>query len=424
MKRYFILPFLFLSCIAMAQGDKNFIDQDKDLLLDLLQLIKISHDLNGFIDEENDISALINEVESQELSSNVLFKNRNDFRNLRIQVDEMLQESQYLYNFKAKTPFVTSKMPINSSEPERLPACDFVTPTSTHVALGAKSTALTALSAAKYTCLESVLGENVSAVCVPLEIAAQATISGYDFAEFCSREGVYAFDFNTFETIKDLVNHMNVFIDDTKVSSRATATSTATLQNSLDDANTNINDAFPIINNNLNSILTGLDQSNQQADNINAQASSLLQRVQVNQIEIEGIAITTSDVQQLLIEDRIDTQALITALTNTQNSINTMSNETQSLLKKIENSQIEFVLARNPASANLIYQIPAFKGGLLDRAREILVRQLSVIESNGGNSVAARKLFDIGNSHYNNQEYKAAYTNYSLAYKALLESKF
>jgi hypothetical protein len=420
-----VLLSLLLTCLSfptLAKYDDQPIQQDKNLLIDLINLIELSHELNGFNDNKNDLSTLINNVETRNMDDIFLFKNRNNYQWMRSQIDEMIQEARFLFDLKEQEEQIG--ISTKDSDPIFLAACSAVTPASSYVALGAQKIADLAIKSAKFSCHQQVLGEDDSATCIPFEIIAQAAKSGYEFVEFCNREGVYAYDFSVFKIMKKMIEHMNEFIDDTQISSRATATSTEALQDALDGANTNLNESFPIINNKLNIALTGLNQSNNQVNNINAQATSLLQRVQINQLEIENTAISTSDVQQTLLEARSDTQAIISALSNSQTLMNEMSFETQALLKQNENSQIELVLASSTANANLIYQIPGFKGGLLDRAREILIVKMLAIDTAGGKISEAKDLFNTGNSHYNKQQYKSAYVQYSLAYKSLLESSF
>jgi hypothetical protein len=419
---------LFFICFSfLAIADKESVlpaNQDKNLILDLLLLSKMTQELNGFNVNDPKISELIRQVESQVNVASQLFEDRSQYQLFRRQVDQQLNESLSLIHLKDKERSNLNGINIKVIEPQLLPECSGVTPESTKAALLAKEIGVGILAATKYTCTQGALVGNAASGCIALEIIAQAVKATYEFTEFCSRGEIYAFDFSVFEIMRNMIEHMNTFIDDTNVASRATVASTVLLQDSLDDANTSVNNAFPIINTDLNTALIGLNQNIENINTINAQASSLLQRLQFNQIEIENIAITSSDLKQISVETRADTQALITSLNNLQDSLNAQNQETQLLLKKTENSQIEYAMLGSSAKANLVYQIPGFKGGLLDRTREILVTSLSAIETAGGNTVQARSLFVLGNSHYNNQQYKAAFAQYSLAYQALLESSF
>jgi len=412
----------FLSFPTLAKYDKKPIQQDKNLLIDLVHLIELSHELNGFKNNEINFATLIQNIETTNMEDMVLFTDRNNYQQMRSQIDEMIQEAGSLLDLKVQEE--PSRFENKDFLPDFLIACSAVTPESSYVALGAQKTADLAIKSAKFSCHQEVLGEDDSATCIPFEIVAQAAKSGYDFVEFCNREGVYAYDVTVFKIMKEMIEHMNEFINDTQVSTRATVSSTQELQNTLDNADTKLNNVLPIINNQLDTALTDLSQGNSLANNINAQATSLLQRVQINQIEIENTAISTSNVQQTLLESRSDTQAIILALSNSQTLINEMSTDLQALLKQNENSQIELALANNTANANLTYQLPGFKGGLLDRSREILIDKLTAIDSAGGNTFKAKNMFDAGNSFYNKQQYKAAYAQYALAYKALMESSF
>jgi hypothetical protein len=427
MKVFTSLLLVFVSCIALSQRNDTSVEQDKAILSDLYWLIQMNQELNGLNDNRDNVMGPMNVTTPINIDANniVLFKDRDKYQLWRQQIDEAILETTTLFlDFKTKRKYNSNDKDTKTIEPEILPECNGITPDTTRAALVAKEIAVGIIAGAKYTCNQGALVGNAASGCAPLEIVAQYAKSVYETAEFCSREKTYAYDFSVFDIMKNMIKHMNEFIDDTQVSSRATVESVATLQDSLDTANTSVNDAFPIISYDLNTALTGLNQSIQKTNTINAQATSLLQRVQINQIEIENSAITSSNVKQTLIEARTDTQNLINTLAHIQNLMNQMSNDTLSLLKESENSQIEYVMARDSAQANLIYQIPAFKGGLLDRSREILITKMSAIDTAGGDTSSSRSLFDIGNSHYNNQQYKAAYSQYSLAYQALLESSF
>lgn len=425
MRRSFIsLPLLFISNMVMAQGDKILASQDQILIMDLFLLIEESHELNGFIDDQADLSTIIEALQAQSTDATVIFNDRNTYHWLRSQVNELMLKTDSLNIQRDNNIFKSSSNAQFLSDPEPLPACTAVTPDSARVALGVHTAADKALKSAEFPCLQTVLAENLAANCIYFEVAAQTASSGYDFADFCYKESVYAFDFSTFDVIKDLVSYMNDKIDETKTSTRATATSTQDLQDSLDLANTNLNNNLPLLNNKLNTALSDLTSANNQANNINAQASSLLQRVQINQIEIENIALTSSDTQQLASEIRTDTLSLITSLDSIHSQINQSNSETKALIKVSNDSQIEMVLARNPAKANLTYQVPNFKGGLLDSVRELIATKIEVIQEAGGKTNLVEELFVSGNANYNNQQFKAAYINYSQAYQALKEVKF
>jgi hypothetical protein len=307
--------------------------------------------------------------------------------------------------------------------PDTLSYCVDVDPIDVELILATKFIADEAMAVAKWACLESVLGENTADVCTVLEVNAVAYEALYKFSEFCLKNQSYSENTAMFTIVKDIGGDLNSFVD-AKLSDQASQDSADLVQDGLDNANENMDEFFPSLDTSLITTLDELDMVNVQLNDISSKADSLLFRTQVNQIEIETIEITASDIQERSEEIRDDTQSLISSNQSLLNQLLALHAQTQTMAKITIQEQIESILARSTAIAPISFQTPASAGGQIESVREVLVSHLISISSLGGKVTVAQNLLSAGDADYNSGQFKSAYNNYSSAYKALQEVSF
>jgi hypothetical protein len=401
---------------SFSPENKNQAEQDRQLLLDNAYVID---ELNLIFGVKKDSLEQIvkSHFDNIDVDNMVVFSDRNDYFSHRGKVDDLMADVD-------KLKLRNSNKDVIISDPEHNSNCDDIDIVTTATALTAFIATKIRLAAIEFSCLQLVAGNNVAASCLVLEAINAYASEVFEHASFCTDDTNYSENTAMFETVKSIGDHMNDYLDETTISSRATQSSVDVVQDSLDDANSTLDQYLPLLDTNLITGLTDLDLANQQLYDINSQSDSLLFRVQVNQVEIESIEILTSDIQQRSEEIRDDTQGLILATTSMQSQLLTAHANTQALISQANNNKIEHVLARNSDKASVSYQLPASQGGLLEAARELLINKISNLEALGTKVNGAKKLLAAGDGDYNNGQYKSAYANYSNSYQALLAASF
>jgi hypothetical protein len=233
----------------------------------------------------------------------------------------------------------------------------------------AKEVANSVLAAAAWVCNEDILGENGSAACIPLAIAADIANGFYDAATFCSGEvAANQVDAN-FRRLDHIHNDLT---DDV-----------ATIVNN-DNAN-----AAAIVNN---------DNSNTAAivGNDNANTATIVTNDNAN---------TTT----IMNNDNANTTAIIA-------NANANKNELRDLILR---TQIEADLAMTDnAAVVMLYAVPTANGGYLDLVAAIVTDTIAKIQAAGGSVGNGPSILTSANAAKASGDFKGAYALYRKAYKA------
>ncbi len=413
-----LLCLVLLSNILTAQDLNKPIEEDlRQLLLDKLDLTDMVSESMGQSKSNPQLSDLRNKIENMSIEEIGLLTRHMDYQQLRLTTDDLLTTA-----YKNKDINTSNKV-IDFFKPDPSFGCDNVDPGDVILALANKFVSAEIVSAAKWACLETVFGENAAATCIAFQVIAFVDKGLFEVGEHCLKDQNSAVNTAMFSTVDSIGTNLNDFVDAT-ISSRATEESAQNVEDSVDSANSNMGDYFPVLDSNLTTALVNLDFANDQINNIHSQADSLLFRVQVDQIEIETIEVTTSDIQQRAEEIRDDTQSLILNMKTLLTSMTGLNKQSESMVDDIISEQIEFVLARPTTKAPLSFQIPASHGGQLEQVRELIITQLNSVAVFGADVSKVQASIRTGDDYYNSGQFKNAYTNYSTAYQTLLGVSF
>ncbi len=406
-----------LSLLAAETLENPSVD-GRELLLDLVEFSEAIDRLYGR-DADTRHGALRSKINAQALAGQSLPIDTQTHDALRARLQRLLAEAADL---QVQSENKTVEFPIAVPVPE----CTHVDPRDVEVALGGKLVAEEVIAYAKWLCHETVFGENNALACETPEILAHIITATFEFGHFCLGNRGEANIDATLETVRSVGEHLNENVDET-ITSRASQESLDDLQDSVDDAQDSLDEAnqsLDHLNDQTDTALIDLDQANTSLSTLLAQAESLLQRTQINQIEIENIELISSDVQQRAEEIRDDTQALIAGLNSLRGELLSLDLNTQQKIDAESRFQIEFMLSRVADKAPLAYQLPIAEGGVLESVREIVAGKIGTLSALGGDVTAAAQALSSGDGHYNNGQYKSAYSAYSQAYQLLQKTEF
>jgi hypothetical protein len=251
------------------------------------------------------------------------------------------------------TPGLPGPDPIDSG-------CDGVdiTPSTRYTQLIAKEVTNSILAAAAWVCNEDILGENGSAACVPLAIAADIANGFFDTSAWCAGEVTANEVDANFKRLDHIHSDLEGAI--TSIISNSNA-NTTTLFN-----NDNANRTLIINNDNVN--------RTQIINNDNANLATIISNANANKNELRDLILRT---------------------------------------------QIEADLAMVDGSVVVaLYETPTAAGGYLDLVTTIVTETLAHIQSAGGSVSNAQSFLDGANAAKAAGDFKGAYAAYRKAYKA------
>jgi hypothetical protein len=226
----------------------------------------------------------------------------------------------------------------------------------------AKETTNSILAAAAWVCNEDILGENGSAACVPLAIAADVANGFFDTSAWCAGE--------------------------------VTANQVDGNYRRLDHIHGDLENAITSIINNSNANTTTLLNNN------NANTTTLFNNDNANR----ALIINNDNTNRTLIINNIIANA------------NANKNELRDLILR---TQIEADLAMADSSAVVaLYETPTANGGYLDLVTTIVTDTLAHVQAAGGSVSSAQGFLDDANAAKAAGNFKGAYASYRKAYKA------
>ena len=221
-----------------------------------------------------------------------------------------------------------------------------------------KEVANAVLAAAAWACNEDILGENGSAACIPLAIAADIANGFFDTATFCAGE--------------------------------LTANQVDANFNRLDHIHNDLADALATIVNNDNTNAVSI------INNDNANRATIVTNDNANRVTIVN-------------NDNANTATIIA-------NANANKNELRDLILR---TQIEADLAMVDGSIVVaLYALPTANGGYLDLVRTIVTETIAHTESAGGSTSNALAFLASADAAKAAGDFKGAYALYRKAYKA------
>jgi len=222
----------------------------------------------------------------------------------------------------------------------------------------AKEVANAVLAAAAWACNEDILGENGSAACIPLAIAADVANGLFDTATFCAGEG--------------------------------TANQVDANYRRLDHIHTDLADALTTIVNTSNANTTSI------ITNDNTNTTNIVANDNTNR----AIIVTN---------DNANTATIIA-------NANANKNELRDLILR---TQIEADLASTDNAVTVtLYALPNASGGYLDLVQAIVTETIAHVQAAGGSVSNAVAFLNDANAAKAAGDFKGAYALYRKAYKA------
>jgi hypothetical protein len=233
----------------------------------------------------------------------------------------------------------------------------------------ARETTNSILAAAAWVCNEDILGENGSAACVPLAIAADVANGFFDTSAWCAGE--------------------------------VTANQVDGNYRRLDHIHNDIAGAITSIVDNDNQNTTSIINNN------NANTTTLFNNDNANRT----LVINNDNTNRTLVINN-DNANLATIIANA----NANKNELRDLILR---TQIEQDLsAPDSAIPVAIFETPTANGGYLDLVMSIVTDTIAKIQAAGGSTSNAQQFLNDANAARAAGDFKTAYASYRKAYKA------
>ncbi|MEO7274304.1 MAG: hypothetical protein ABIX28_23625 [Vicinamibacterales bacterium] len=222
----------------------------------------------------------------------------------------------------------------------------------------AKEVANAILAAAAWACNEDILGENGSAACIPLAIAADIANGLFDTATFCAGEGTA----NQVDANFRRLAH----IHDDLAEALTTIVNTSNANTAAIISNDNTNTSTIVTNDNVNRTLI--------VNNDNANLATILADASKNKNELRDLILRT---------------------------------------------QIEADLAMVDSAAIVeLYALPNANGGYLDLVKTIVTETIARVQAAGGGVSNSLAFLNDANAAKAAGDFKGAYVLYRKAYKA------
>jgi len=240
------------------------------------------------------------------------------------------------------------------------PGCNGVDITSgtRYTQLIAKEVTNSILAAAAWACNEDILGENGSAACIPLAIAADIANGFFDTSAWCAGE----FTANQVDANFNRLGH----IHDDLAAGITTIVTNDNVNTTTIVSNDNTNTANIVSNDNTNRTLI--------INNDNANFAAIILNANANKNELRDLILRTQ------IEQDLSTEA--------------------------------------SAVTVAIFALPASQGGYLDLVKTIVTETIAKVQAAGGNVSIAQPVLNEANAAKAAGDFKLAYTLYRKAYKA------
>jgi hypothetical protein len=299
----------------------------------------------------------------------------------------------------------------------------------------AKEVANSVLAAAAWVCNEDVLGENGSLACVPFAIAADVANGFFDTATFCagmvqSNEvdaiwaGLQGIENDVTAATTTIDNNANV--NTTTIVNNANANTATIVNNDNSNATTivsvaNANTATIVKNDNSNATtIVSVANANTATivKNDNSNATTIVSVANANTATI--VNNDNANTATIVNNDDANTATIVNNdNANTATIINNANANMNVLRDLILRTQIEQSLTVTDNGAQVaLFELPTAKGGYLDLVTTIVTQTIANIQAAGGSVGNAASFLTAANAAKAAGQFKTAYFNYKLAYKA------
>jgi len=312
------------------------------------------------------------------------------------------------------------------SEEVRPPVCKDASPEYALVLSATAAAAELLLAELEYVCFQQDGGFNAGLACTAVEVFSSLANHAYELESFCLGETRTATADNSIELSKGIGEHLNEFVDEVALSTRAT-------QDALDAAQ----DDIDTIGANTQSVQGALDSGYSQ---LNSQAGLLMQaatdlgiklnqlaamlddinfRSAVNLAELQDLGERVADLQQRARLIQEDVETIKALVSDVGSSVAQLKGLLESDWSRQQRDRIAAdlgnTLANSPGHA-----LPSSAGGELELAREIVIAAISSLKALGTvDTSKASDLLKMADTSYNAGQYPDAYLLLKRAYQTL-----
>lgn len=297
------------------------------------------------------------------------------------------------------------------------------------VALGAQTVASIfeiIVGSQKFICLQEVLGENFALACTAFDIVRATASSVAQGENFCLAQKNLARNKAMLDLTQGIGEHLNTFVDETTLTSRAS-------QDALDAAQNDFND----IQSDTQDIQSSLDSGYAQLDaqtsaltmaiadlgnDLNGLASLLNDisfRSTVNLAFLDDASERVADLQERASDIQTDVETILTMVGSANETGSQLSTVLQNEWTRQQRDRIAADLGNTNAN-NPGHALPSSAGGELELAREIVINAIFGLQALGGvDTSEALSLVGAADDSYNTGQYAKAYLTLKQAYQSL-----
>jgi len=306
------------------------------------------------------------------------------------------------------------------------PECESATP---GLALGAQTVATVfevILGAQKYICLQEVLGENFAGICAVFDIARVTANSVAQGENYCLAQKNLARNKAMLNLTRGIGDHLNTFVDDVTLSSRASQDALDSAQNSFDHIQTESHDIQATLDSGYSqldaqstALMGAITDLGNEVNSLAALLDDINFRSTISLAFLEDASLRVADLQ----ERAFDIQSDVNTITAMLGDIYSAGSQLDDVLEiEWTRQQLDRIAADlgNPEANNPVHALPASAGGELELAREIVINTIFSLQALGSvDTSQALALVGTADASYNAGQYPKAYLALKQAYQSL-----
>ena len=304
--------------------------------------------------------------------------------------------------------------------------CEIASPAGAYAAQTVASVFEIIVAAQKYICLETVLGENVAIACTSFDLVRVAATSVAQEQNYCLAQQNLARNKAVLDLTRGIGEHLNTFVDEETLSSRASQAALDSAQSDFDDIQSDTQDIQAALD-------SGYSQLDSQSAALMAAVSdlgndltglaSLLNdinfRSSVNLAFLDDASLRVADLQQRASDIQIDVESILDMAVDVNTASSQLSNTLESEWTRQQRDRIAADLG-NAESDSPGHALPSSAGGELELAREIVINAIFSLQALGSvDTSQALALVGKADMNYNSGNYPLAYQQFKQAYQSL-----
>lgn len=413
-----VLILLFLLPGALAAA--NAVDEYRSTLLELFDT---AGEILYFIDPDTaegiaEATVLFDTLSDEEIRS--VFMESLTIEALEVHIQTLQPHLSEVRQLGQSDEIVIPELLVNP------PACLSVTEAAVFIAATVRTVAELAVASEKFVCLTEEGGANDSLACAPINLIRATASLAAEGAEFCLAMQNLAREIAAFQLTNNIASHLNDFVDDTTLSSRATQQTLDSAQSDLDDVQSNtlniqsaLDSGYAQLNSQAASLFADISGLDNDLGALGALLDDINFRSSVNLAFLEDASVRVADLQQRAGEIQSDV-ATITGVVGDVNSASTLLNEM--LDAEWNRQQLDRIAADlgNTQAGNPAHALPASAGGKLELAREVVINSIFLFQALGTvDTSVALMLVAKADVNYNGGHYRQAYRQLKQAYQSL-----